>query len=236
MNVMQLQEVTIRTNKNGLFRLNDLHNASGGENKNRPSIWMDNAKTQALIDEITKAGFTALESVKGGSAAGTYVCKQLVYAYAMWISPEFNLRVIDAFDALVRGEIEEAQRIASRSQYRRDTKQLSAPMRDSLRDVRAMEGKETAAHHYSNEFDMINRIVLGMPAKQYKIEHGLGDNANLRDTLTGAELAAIADLEDVNRVLIDLGFDFQQRKEKLAAQFKRKHNSAVIQAVIESHE
>jgi hypothetical protein len=83
---------------------------------------------------------------------------------------------------------------------------------------------------------MINRIVLGMPAKQYKIEHGLGDNANLRDTLTGAELAAIADLEDVNRVLIDLGFDFQQRKEKLTAQFKRKHNSAVIQAVIESHE
>lgn len=236
MNTIQLQEVAIRTDADGRYRLNDIHAAAGWEPKHKPSEWLRNQQAIDLANEISKAGNPAFESIKGGAKAGTYACKELVYAYAMWISPEFNLRVIRAFDALVRGEIEEAQRIASRSQYRRDTKQLSAPMRDALRDVLAMEGKETAAHHYSNEFDMINRIVLGMPAKQYKIEHGLGDSANLRDTLTGAELAAIADLEDVNRVLIDLGFDFQQRKEKLTAQFKRKHNSAVIQAVIESHE
>lgn len=236
MNLMKFDEVAIRTDADGRYRINDLHKAAGGLNKDKPSYWLENQQTIEMIALLSNGGIPPLDVVKGGVASGTYVCKELVYAYAMWISPAFNLRVIQAFDALAHGQIEEAQRIATRSQYRRDTKQLSAPMRDALRDVRAVAGKETEARHYINEFDMINRIVLGMPAKQYKMEHGLTENANLRDTLTSAELAAIADLEDVNRVLIDLGFDFHQRKDKLAAQFQRKHNKAVIASVLALHE
>ncbi|AOW48402.1 KilA-N domain-containing protein [Acetobacter ascendens] len=96
----------IRQDAEGRFCLNDCHKASGGENKNRPSIWVDNSQTKALIAEIqAEAGIPALTSIKGGNASGTYACKELVYAYAMWISPAFHLTVIRAFDALVTGQI-----------------------------------------------------------------------------------------------------------------------------------
>ena len=39
--------------------------------------------------------------VRGGLNQGTYAVKQIVYAYAMWISPSFNLKVINTFDALI---------------------------------------------------------------------------------------------------------------------------------------
>ncbi|MEO1767678.1 KilA-N domain-containing protein [Thiobacter aerophilum] len=99
----------IRQDDAGRFCLNDLHKAAGGENRHRPSLWLENQQTQELVEEIAKAGNPALEQnqpvsvIKGGSSPGTYVCKELVYAYAMWVSPKFHLTVIRAFDDFVMG-------------------------------------------------------------------------------------------------------------------------------------
>lgn len=90
--------VSIRQDADGRFCLNDLHRAAGGEQKQKPSEWLRNGQTKELVAEIEKAGIPAIQARQ---KAGTYVVKELVHAYAMWISPSFHLKVIRAYDAMV---------------------------------------------------------------------------------------------------------------------------------------
>ena len=90
----------------GLYSLNDLHQAAGGEARNKPANFMRLDTTQALVAEIQVSDMSLAEkTIHGGNNRGTYVVKELVYAYAMWINPAFHLKVIRAFDALQTGAV-----------------------------------------------------------------------------------------------------------------------------------
>ncbi|OAM20704.1 hypothetical protein A7P84_01835 [Eikenella corrodens] len=90
---ISVANVAIRQFDN-LYSLNDLHKAAGGENRHKPSLWANNNQTLDLIAEIEKAGIPAIQKKQG---LGTFVCKELVVHYGMWISPAFSLKVIRAF-------------------------------------------------------------------------------------------------------------------------------------------
>ena len=101
MNAITIFSTSIRLDTQGRFCLNDLHRAAGGSRKHGPALWLTNLQTQALIDEIVQSKTDTgnpVSVVKGGIQQGTYVCRELVYAYAMWISAKFHLAVIRAFD------------------------------------------------------------------------------------------------------------------------------------------
>lgn len=104
MNTLMVAGTEIHQDQDGRFSLNDFHRAAGGENRHKPSLWTENQQAQELIQEIGKAGIPALRVVRGGRAPGTYVCKELVYAYAMWISPVFSLNVIRTFDSVAAND------------------------------------------------------------------------------------------------------------------------------------
>lgn len=79
-----------------LYALNDLHKESGADVRKRPGEFLRNEQTRALVAEIETAGISAVKT-KEGRGGGTYACKELVIAYAAWISAAFHLKVIRVF-------------------------------------------------------------------------------------------------------------------------------------------
>lgn len=98
MNALAIAGIGIRQDEAGRYSLNDLHRAAGGEHRHRPAYWLENNQTRELVGELEKAGIPAIDARQ---RVGTFVAKELVYAYAMWISPAFHLQVIRAYDAAV---------------------------------------------------------------------------------------------------------------------------------------
>ena len=65
-------EIAIRQ-FNGLFSLNDLHKAAGGEESQRPTFFLRNEQTKALIAAMEAERLIAVETVIGrGKQQGTY--------------------------------------------------------------------------------------------------------------------------------------------------------------------
>lgn len=95
--------VSVRTDKDGRFCLNDLHRAAGGNASHAPGQWLRNKQAQELVRELGGVEIPTgpVATINDGINNGTFVAKELVYAYAMWISPAFHLKVIRAYDALV---------------------------------------------------------------------------------------------------------------------------------------
>lgn len=105
MNDLKVAGIEIRQDTEGRYSLVDLYKASGSHPKNKPSRWFRHSQVQALIAELNKEENKAhIWAYSSTQKSGAFVVRELVYAYAMWISPAFNLRVIRAFDAMVNQE------------------------------------------------------------------------------------------------------------------------------------
>lgn len=105
-NHLIIDSFEIRQDAEGRYCLNDLHKASGGAEKHKISNFLRNQQTKDLIAEIDRCsnlsiGQKSVNVIRGGIKQGTYVVKELVYAYGMWISAKFHLIVIRAYDSLI---------------------------------------------------------------------------------------------------------------------------------------
>lgn len=144
-------------------------------------------------------------------------------------STELRAKIIDRW-----AELENKEKARLQKEEDRNAARLQAPeMSWALKDARESVGKSTPSHIYSNDYDMINIIVLGKKAKAYKIDQGLDANANLRDCMTTAEIHAVQVLQEMNTTLIKVGLDYHARKEKLSDYFMRSINTLLVREVLE---
>lgn len=107
------------------------------------------------------------------------------------------------------------------AQYRRQLKarigaaSLFKPMCAALEAARAEQGKQTSQNHYTNESNMIARIVFGgLTAKQWAQVNAI--KGEPRDSMNAEQLEHLTYLESTNVTLIDMGMAYDQRKEKLS--------------------
>ncbi|MGY5366579.1 KilA-N domain-containing protein [Enterobacter oligotrophicus] len=161
-NSIIISDIKIHMDAEGRYSLNDLHKAAGKERRHEPAAWLRLDQTHELVQEIlntqmcvfkngdnsnsAKAQIKKPMDSKKGRYGGTYVCKELVYSYAMWISAAFALKVIRAYDALVTGNANEAVRIAKTTVSER------TPLRDA---VNMLVGKKGL--RYDDAYNMVHQ-------------------------------------------------------------------------------
>lgn len=225
-------DIAVKTDAEGRYSLNDLHQAAkaaGVKKDIRPNEWLSLKSTEELAEVlITENPGNSPIAAKAGRYGGTYVCRELVYAYAMWCSPQFHLNVIRTFDRVIQ-----QQREAEEAQRARQVSRLEAPLlTDAIKTQRQACGKEIHPHHFSNEFDLINRIALGQSSKQFRADHGIDKSEPIRDHLTPCQIKCIEHLQRLNTSLIEIGMEFGERKAKLNQVYMLRHKRALLAEVM----
>jgi len=216
-------ETAIRQDKEGRYCLNDLHKAAIASGlpvaRKNPAEFFRTDMANNFVESVKKAGLLTTEEPvvpftvrNGGKNPGTYAVRLVAQRYCGWLSSDFEVAVYSLID---KYSYEELQRKAIRENAREGYKDLTKALKYSFEVI----GKIPKFYHYSNEADMINKIVLGMTAKQFRTEHGLNDDDQIRDHQTPFQIFSIEQLQRMDEQLINLGFTVEQRRNALHKRF-----------------
>lgn len=139
---------------------------------------------------------------KAGRYGGTYAHQDIALEFAMWISPEFKIYLVLEFRRLKEEEQEQlgwsAKRELAKLNYHIHTDAIQRKL-----IPKELTPVETAII-YANEADVLNMALLalfGKTAKQWRNENP-DRKGNMRDYATINELICMANLENLNAVLI----------------------------------
>ena len=151
---------------------------------------------------------------KSGKYGGTYAHKDIAFEFATWISPEFKLYLIKEFQRLKEEEVKRQQlgwdikREFAKINYRIHTDAIKEHLiNDNLDD-------KLKSFTYANETDMLNVIVFGKTAKEWRDENP-DKEGNIREYASVEELVVLGNLEAFNAEMIKKGIDQKERFKKL---------------------
>jgi Rha family phage regulatory protein len=82
-------------------------------------------------------------------------------------------------------------------------------------------------YHFSNECDMLNRIVVGMSAKQFRLANGIEKGKSIRPYLSDEQINMLETLQKVDVGLLVAVPDYEQRKRHLEWYMTKLNNMAI---------
>jgi KilA-N domain len=142
--------------------------------------------------------------VKAGRYGGTYAHKDIAFHFAMWLSPEFQIYLVNEFQRLKQDENSRLklewnlQRTLAKVNYHIHTdaiKENLIPKELSKAQINIV---------YANEADLLNVALFGITAKQWRNVNPKAEG-NIRDEATLEQLVVLSNLESINAVLIHQG-------------------------------
>lgn len=181
--------------------------------KKMPAQWLRLPDTEAYIEALLNVGLSHIiyyddlvQTRRGRTIGGTWLHQDLGLAFARWLSHLFAVRMDMWVKDRLKCETEHRNtRLESKTGYLPLTKAISEA-HDDLKP-----------HHFSNENNLLYRIVFGMTAKEYRQNFGV---SNVIDHLPLEQLVQLNELQAIDTVLIKLKKTYQERKETLTTYFE----------------
>lgn len=190
-------------------------------NPNFKPLEFEAFRNQAGTNAFTmspKKWITATDAIgivsKAGRYGGTYAHSDIAMSFATWISPEFHLYLIKDYRRL---KTDENSRLSLNWNLNRELSKLNYKIHTDAIKNNLIPDELTSAqvsYTYANEADMLNVVLFGMTAKQWKKKHP-ETKGNMRDNATLNQLLILANLESYNAVLINQGVTQKERMERL---------------------
>jgi hypothetical protein len=152
--------------------------------------------------------------VSAGRYGGTYAHKDLAFHFAMWLSPEFQIYLINEFQRLKNEENDrlklgwDLQRTLSKVNYHIHTEAIKENL------IPKEITKQQVNFVYANEADLLNVALLGITAKEWR-DCNANKIGNMRDYATLDQLVVMSNLESINALLIRQGFTQNERLTQL---------------------
>ena len=152
--------------------------------------------------------------VKAGRYGGTYAHKDIAFHFAMWLSPEFQIYLVNEFQRL---KDDENHRLKLEWNLQRTLAKINYQIHtDAIRDnlIPKTITKQQEAFVYANEADLLNVALFGITAKIWK-ENNPNKKGNIRDSATLEQLVVLSNMESINALLIRQGLSQSERLVQL---------------------
>lgn len=159
-------------------------------------------------------GGVGILTKSGRYGGGIYAHMDIALEFASWISPEFKLYIIKDYKRL---KSDEKSRISLDWNLNREIAKLNYRIHtDAIKEnlIPPELTKEQMSFVYADEADMLNVVLFGMTAKEWRADNK-DKKGNVRDYASIRQLLVLANMESYNSILIGQGLTQEERMIKL---------------------